>query len=100
LALVHTLDPDVVVMDVGHSDPDSVNLIRRLRQVTPTAAIVVQTLRSDEDTCARMHAAGAHAFLEKRGGAADLLQAIRQLVRPSAAKTEPPALRRQSVGCA
>jgi DNA-binding NarL/FixJ family response regulator len=105
LALAQTLDPDVVVIDVGRPDPDSVNIIRYLRQATPTASVVVLSLQSDEDTRARVHAAGAHAFLEKCGGAADLLQAIRQLAArrllgTDRATTDPPAVRRQSVGCA
>jgi DNA-binding NarL/FixJ family response regulator len=105
LALAQTLHPDAVVIDVGRRDPDSVNIVRYLRQANPMAAIVVLTVHGDEDTRARVHAAGAHAFLEKRGGAADLLQAIRQLtarplVEPGCAATDPLAVRRQSVGCA
>jgi DNA-binding NarL/FixJ family response regulator len=39
---------------------------------------VVLTLRGDDDTRARAYQAGAQAFLEKYGGAADLLRTIRQ----------------------
>ena len=79
LALAQGLHPDVVVVDVTRWGLDSANTIQHLHEVAPAAAVVVLTLCSDDDTRARAQEAGAQAFLEKRGGAADLLQAIRQL---------------------
>jgi len=103
LALVQTLDPDVVVLDLGRRDLDSVNIIQHLHEAAPAAAVVVLTLCSDEDTRGRAQEAGAQAFLEKRGGAADLLQAIRQLAArrryvDGRITTSPLAARRLSVG--
>jgi len=80
LVLSQTLNPDVVVMDVARLGTGSANIIQKLHEVSPAAAIVVLTLYTDEDTRARARESGAVAFLEKHGGAADLLQAIRQLV--------------------
>jgi DNA-binding NarL/FixJ family response regulator len=61
--------------------------------VSPAAALVILTLRGDKDTRAEAQQAGAQAFLEKYGEAADLIQTIRQLVA-----TSPLAKRRLSVG--
>jgi DNA-binding NarL/FixJ family response regulator len=93
LTLAQTLGPDAIVVDIGMQGTDGVNVVRRLRAVSPTAAVVILTLRGDEDTRAQAQQAGAQAFLEKYGGAADLIQTIRRLV-----DTSPLAKRRLSVG--
>jgi DNA-binding NarL/FixJ family response regulator len=103
LALAETLNPDAVVVDVAERGPRGANIIQKLHEVSPAAAIVVLTLHSDEATRAWARAAGAGAFLEKRGGVADLLQALRQLAahRPEAGGGDGPsplAKRRTGVG--
>ena len=95
LVLSQTLNPDVVVIDVARLGTGSANIIQQLHEASPTAAIVVLTLYSDQDTHTRAREAGAEAFLEKHGGAADLLQAIRQL---AAHRPDPLATRQLSVG--
>jgi two-component system nitrate/nitrite response regulator NarL len=100
LALAQTLDPDVIVVDIGMRGAESVNIVKRLRVAAPAVRVVVLTLHGDEDTRARAYEGGAQAFLEKCGGAADLLQAIR---RPAPCGlletgTGPWATRRLSVG--
>lgn len=100
LALARTLDPDVIVVDIGMRGADGVNLIKHLRATTPTASVVVLTLHDDQDTRTRASEAGAWAFLEKHGSAADLMGAIRQ-VGPSlfpGSDTDPLATRRLSDG--
>lgn len=103
LALAEALGPDVIVVDIGMPGADGVNMVKHLRAVAPAAAVVVLTLYDDKDTRARSREAGAQAFLEKRGGAADLLQAIRQLALHQCLETGRPetgasAKRRLSVG--
>lgn len=93
LALAQTLGPDAIVVDIGMQDAEGVNAVRRLRAVSPTAALIILTLRGDKDTRAEAQQAGAHAFLEKYGEAADLIQTIRRLV-----EIGPLATRRLSVG--
>ena len=78
LYLAQALDPDVIVVDIATRGAEGVTLVERLRAAAPEAAVVVLTLRGDKDTRARAREVGAHAFLEKCGGAADLLRAIRQ----------------------
>jgi two-component system response regulator NreC len=88
--LAQALDPDVIVADIGMHGAEGIDLLRRLRAAAPpTCAVVILTLHGDEDTRARAREAGAQAFLEKRGGAADLLKAIRLLA------ARPPVLDRQ-----
>ena len=77
--LAQALDPDVIVVDVGMRGAEGFDLLQRLRDVVPTARLIVLTLHGDEETRVRAREAGAQAFLEKSGGAADLLEVIRRL---------------------
>lgn len=103
LALTQVLDPDVIVVDIGMHGAEGVNIVKRLRAAAPAAAVVVLTLHGDEDTRARAHEAGAQVFLDKYGGAVDLLQAIRRLAARRPPETKCVAIgalaaRRLSVG--
>jgi DNA-binding NarL/FixJ family response regulator len=100
LAQAH--DPDVIVVDIGMQGAEGIDIIKRLRTAAPAAAVVVLTLRGDTDTRARAREAGVQEFLEKCGGAADLLQAIRglassRLLATGRTTTGPLAARRLSV---
>jgi DNA-binding NarL/FixJ family response regulator len=92
LYLAQALDPDVVVVDIGMRGAEGVTLVKGLRAAAPDTAVVVLTLQGDKDTRAQAREAGAHVFLEKCGGAADLLQAIREPVpyQPGSAKRHQP----------
>ena len=79
LYLAQALDPDVIVVDIGMRGAEGVNIVKRLRAAAPAAAVVVLTLHGDKNTRMRAQEAGAQVFLEKCGGAADLLQVIHQL---------------------
>lgn len=103
LTLAQALNPDVIVVDIGLQGADGAKVINRLRAISPTAALIILTLHGDEETRAQAQQAGAEAFLEKRGEAAELLQIIREMApccppeaRCSAAL--PPATRGASVG--
>lgn len=103
ITLTQALDPDVIVLDIGLQVADGANAIGLLRAMSPTAALVVLTLRGEAETRARAQQAGAQAFLEKRGEAAELLQTIREVApcRPPEARRSailPPATRGASVG--
>jgi two-component system nitrate/nitrite response regulator NarL len=98
--LAQALDPNVIVVDIGMRGAEGVTLVECLRAAAPAAAVVVLTLRGDEDIRARAQEAGALAFLEKCGGAADPLRTIRQHAarRARDTGTGPLANRRLSVG--
>jgi DNA-binding NarL/FixJ family response regulator len=98
LYLAQALDPDVIVVDIEMRGAEGATLVERLRAVAPEAAVVVLTLRGDKATRARAEEAGAHAFLEKHGGATVLLQTIRQLVTVPASTWNPAPARWQHDG--
>jgi DNA-binding NarL/FixJ family response regulator len=77
LTLAQTLSPDVVLMDIEMSEMDGIEATATLRRVVPQCAIVILSIYNDAQTRERAQAAGAVAFVEKRGVTDSLLSAIR-----------------------
>jgi DNA-binding NarL/FixJ family response regulator len=100
LTLAKTLGPGVIVVDIGMRGANGANVVKQLRSAAPATAIVILTLRGDEETRAQAMQAGAQAFLEKRGEAAELIKTIRRLAPRQLVETGPGPLaaRRLSVG--
>ena len=80
LALAQTLTPDVVLMDIQMPDMDGIEATAVLRKVVPQSVVVILSIQDDAQTRERAKAAGAIAFVEKRGATDSLLTAIRQAV--------------------
>jgi len=80
LALAQTLTPDVVLMDIEMPDMDGIEATAVLRRAVPQSIVVILSIQDDAQTRERAKAAGAIAFVEKRGATDSLLTAIRQAV--------------------
>ena len=78
LALAQTLTPDVVLMDIQMPDMDGIQTTTALLRMVPQSAVVILSIYDDAQTRGRAQAAGAVAFVEKRGATETLLSAIRQ----------------------
>ena len=76
--LAQTLMPDVVLMDIEMPGMDGIEATAALRTVVPQSAVVILSIHNDRQTRIRAQAAGAVAFVEKRGTTDTLLAAIRQ----------------------
>ena len=79
LALGRTADPHVVLLDMRMPGLGGVAAIRRLREVCPSARVLVLSMYEDEHYMRAALRAGAHAYLGKRASSETLLTTIRKL---------------------
>ncbi len=77
LTLAQTLFPDVVLMDIEMPVMDGIETTASLRRVVPQSAVVILSIYNDAQTRERAQAAGAVAFVEKRGATDSLFSTIR-----------------------
>jgi DNA-binding NarL/FixJ family response regulator len=77
LLLAQTLTPDVVLMDIEMPEMGGIAVTAALRRVVPQSVVVILSIYDDVQTRGRAQAAGAVAFVEKRGATDALLAAIR-----------------------
>ena len=78
LNMVQALSPDVVLMDIEMPEMDGIEATAALRMADSKSRVVILSIHDDMQTRARVLAAGAVAFVEKRGATDSLLAAIRQ----------------------
>ena len=83
LALVPTLHPDVVLMDVAMPGMDGMAATTALRRLDPHSAVVILTLADSPEARATAEALGAAAFVGKHEGTEALLAAIRRAADPA-----------------
>lgn len=94
-ALVATLRPDVLLLDVEIPGAPAETTVRWVTRMHPGTAIVILTMHADRILEAQLKAAGAARYLQKTVASADLLSVMRtvQAARPVAdATTESSAL--------
>ena len=72
--------PDVVIVDVNLPDGTGVDCVRRLAPAMPDTEFVMLTVYQDADILFEALAAGAHGYLIKPVRAAELVDAIRDVV--------------------
>jgi DNA-binding NarL/FixJ family response regulator len=88
LALSQTLVPDVVLMDLLMPGMDGIAATAALHKTVPQSAVVILSISGDAQTREQAQAAGAVAFVEKRGATETLLSAIRQVAAQAGKRSE------------
>jgi DNA-binding NarL/FixJ family response regulator len=72
---------DVVLMDINLPGINGVECVRRLKQIIPATQVVMLTAYEDTENIFNALAAGANGYLLKRAPRAELLDALREVVR-------------------
>jgi DNA-binding NarL/FixJ family response regulator len=76
-----TLDPDVVLVDIGMPGLNGLDAGRRLKQVNPRVKLIYLTMNSNVEYAREALQAGASAFVLKNSHSSQLLHAIRDALR-------------------
>jgi len=76
VALVASLGPDVVVMDVAMPVLNGIEATKTIVTQRPATAVVILSMHADESYVMRALKAGARGYLLKDSAAADLISAI------------------------
>jgi DNA-binding NarL/FixJ family response regulator len=75
-----TQHPDIVLMDLRMPRCDGVEATRRLRERAPEIKVIVLTTYADDRSVIEALRAGARGYLTKDAGAAEIQQALQQVI--------------------
>jgi DNA-binding NarL/FixJ family response regulator len=75
------LNPNIIVLDIGMPLMNGINAGQRLKQRMPSLRLIYLTMNEDPDMAAEAFRLGASGYLLKKSAGAELLQALRQVVR-------------------
>lgn len=88
ISLVSSHNPDIIVIDLGLPDIDGIDVIKRVRQVTKAAIIVVSARGHDREKVEALDN-GADDYLTKPFSVTELLARIRVALRHSNQGSQP-----------
>jgi two-component system NarL family response regulator len=77
---IRTLEPDVIVLDIGLPDLNGMEVAARVRESDSVAKIVVLSAYSDKRFVTEMLRAGASGYVTKSAAGTELVRAIRAVV--------------------
>src|SRR5512132_22787 len=72
-----SLNPDVILMDIGLPDLSGIDATREIKKMFPEMSIVALTIHEDEEYFFKMLEAGASGYVPKRAAPEELITAIR-----------------------
>lgn len=76
--------PEVILMDIGLPGMDGIEAVRRTRRIGLGTRIVMLTIHEDNDRIFQALCAGASGYLSKTASSADVIDAIRDVMRDGA----------------
>jgi two-component system, NarL family, response regulator NreC len=81
IELVEKSNPDVLILDLSMPDLDGISVTRRIKPQFPNLKILILTLHEDEALLKEAIKAGAAGYILKRAAEAELISAIRTILR-------------------
>jgi len=79
IELATTLQPEVILMDVGMPIVNGLAATRSIKQQCPQCHVIILSIHDDEAVRAQARSAGADDFIDKGAPLATLLQAIQTI---------------------
>ncbi len=71
------LRPDVVLLDIAMPDLNGIDAARRIREICPSARVVILSMHSTAEHVFQALQAGVHGYLLKQSAGAEVIDAIR-----------------------
>ncbi len=81
LRIAHEQHPDVAILDIAMPHLNGIETARRLREALPQTKIVLLTVHTEDPYVLEAMQAGAVGYVLKTQAAADIVQAIRDVVQ-------------------
>jgi DNA-binding NarL/FixJ family response regulator len=81
LNLIKPLQPDLVLSDITMAGKSGLELIKEMQTLHPKVAVLVLSMHDESIYAERILRAGARGYLMKSAGGAELLVAIREVLR-------------------
>jgi|SRR5215813_5538810 len=81
LAAAPSLNPNVIVLDIGMPTMNGLSAGERLTQLMPGVKLIYLTMNQDPDIAGEAFRLGASAYLVKNSAASELVRAIRDVLR-------------------
>lgn len=88
IMLIASQNPDILVLDLGLPDMDGVDVIRKVRMISPLPIIVVSARGQDREKVEALDA-GADDYLTKPFSVPELLARIRVVIRRKVSSGDP-----------
>lgn len=81
VAMVRSLKPDLVIMDISMPGMDGMEATRQVKAVAPAVKVLVLTMHDDAGYLREVLAAGASGYVLKKAIDSELVSAIRAVLR-------------------
>ena len=81
IELVEKNNPEVLILDLSMPDLDGISVTRKIKSQFPALKILILTLHEDEALLKEAIKAGAAGYILKRAAEAELISAIRTILR-------------------
>ncbi len=80
LELVRANRYDAIVLDISMPGKDGLDLIRDIKELTPTAQVIVLSIQPEEQYAIRAFRLGASGCLNKAGNPGEIVEAVKTVV--------------------